>query len=402
MKTTFAILLLSTLSFGIITSSCQKQTDYSTRIDALQARIDSLAAALATTNANLQATNNNVNGLIGSVTAIQTQLSVIVGQISTLNTQLTTINSTVSGLSSSVSSIQSQITVIVGQVATLNTQMTTSNNAIGVLSISITTIQSQLSVVVNQVAILNTQQADTTASLANINAQLSDSITQLNNLLLQFNALLTQLGIVIDLDGNAYQTLTIGTQVWMAENLKTTKYSDGTPILNVTDNAAWNTSSTGAWCYFNNTATNNTVYGKLYNWYAISNPRNLAPTGWHIPSDNEWKILERNLGMTQLVVDNEGYRGANEGSKIAGTTSLWVQGVLTTNLEFGISRFNGLPAGFRYISGSFGFLGSGAFWWTTTTSGTGIVVRNIDSDHNGILRYVDLKNGGRSVRCIKN
>ena len=390
MKTTFAILLLSTLSFGIITSSCQKQTDYSTRIDALQARIDSLAAALATTNANLQATNSNVNGLIGSVTAIQTQLSVIVGQISTLNTQLTTINSTVSGLSSSVSSIQSQITVIVGQVATLNTQMTTSNNAIGVLSISITTIQSQLSVVVNQVAILNTQQADTTASLADINTQLSASITQLNNLLLQFNALLTQLGIVIDADGNEYHSVTIGTQVWMVENLRTTKYKDGTPIPLITDNTAWSNLTTPSYSWYNNdAATYKNIYGGYYNWYTV-NSNKLAPLGWHVPSTGEWTTLYNYLGG-----------GSVAGGKLkeTGFTHWYSPNTGATN-ESGFTAFAG---GARQYDGQFNFERTYGYYWTSTEFNAinGYLAQM--AYNNSVIGIANItKTHGFCIRCIKD
>jgi uncharacterized protein (TIGR02145 family) len=95
---------------------------------------------------------------------------------------------------------------------------------------------------------------------------------------------------VTDADGNVYQAVKIGTQTWMAENLRTTKFSDGTPIPNVTDNAAWGNTATSAYCWYNNDIANATPYGALYNWYTVNSGK-LAPTGWHIPTTAEWQTL---------------------------------------------------------------------------------------------------------------
>src|SRR5665647_3709784 len=102
-------------------------------------------------------------------------------------------------------------------------------------------------------------------------------------------------GTVTDIDGNVYHTVTIGTQVWMVENLKTTKYRNGDPIPNVTDNIAWGALTTGAYCNYNNDTNNSITYGRLYNWYAANN-RNIAPSGWHVPTVAEWTILITYVG----------------------------------------------------------------------------------------------------------
>ena len=109
-----------------------------------------------------------------------------------------------------------------------------------------------------------------------------------------------------DIDGNDYKTVTIGTQVWMVENLKTTKYNDGTAIPNITDNTSWAALTTGAYCDNINTPSISTTYGRLYNWYAVDNNagtkvasnggKNVCPTGWHVPSDAEWTTLTTYLG----------------------------------------------------------------------------------------------------------
>ena len=102
---------------------------------------------------------------------------------------------------------------------------------------------------------------------------------------------------VTDIDGNVYRTIVIGQQEWMAENLKTTQFRNGTPILNILDMKAWEKNvSTAGWAYYDNDETNDAVYGKLYNWFAVSDSQGLCPEGWHIPSDNEWNMLIDYLG----------------------------------------------------------------------------------------------------------
>jgi uncharacterized protein (TIGR02145 family) len=124
--------------------------------------------------------------------------------------------------------------------------------------------------------------------------------------------------VVTDIDGNVYQTVTIGAQVWMAENLKVTHYRNGDPIPNVTDTAAWEGLSTGAYCEYDNDINNVATYGRLYNWYAVDDSRGLAPEGWHVPSDDEWKQLEMYLGMSQSEADDYGWRGTDEGGEVKG------------------------------------------------------------------------------------
>jgi uncharacterized protein (TIGR02145 family) len=120
---------------------------------------------------------------------------------------------------------------------------------------------------------------------------------------------------VTDIDGNVYKTIKVGTQTWIKENLKTTKYSDGTAIPNVKDNAVWTQLYTGAYCWYNNdAATNKVVYGALYNWYAVSatsnGGKNVCPTGWHVPSDAEWTALEN-----YLIANDYNYDGTTNGDR---------------------------------------------------------------------------------------
>lgn len=127
---------------------------------------------------------------------------------------------------------------------------------------------------------------------------------------------------VTDIDGNVYKTVTIGNQAWMAENLKVMRYRNGDAIPNVTGGTDWSNLSTGAYCSYDNDDNNIDTYGLLYNWYAVDDSRNLAPEGWHVPTDEEWKELEMYLGMSQSEADDTGYRGTDEGGKLkeVGTT----------------------------------------------------------------------------------
>ena len=145
---------------------------------------------------------------------------------------------------------------------------------------------------------------------------------------------------VTDIDGNVYSTVQIGDQVWMAENLKTTTYNNGTSIALVTDNTDWENNTAGAFCWYDNDqAAYADTYGALYNWHAV-NSGNLCPDGWHVATDAEWKTLEMELGMSQTEAGNNEWRGTNEGSKLAGNATLWKDGALESDSEFGSSSFS--------------------------------------------------------------
>ena len=115
-----------------------------------------------------------------------------------------------------------------------------------------------------------------------------------------------------DIDGDVYTSITIGTQIWLVQNLKTTKYNDGEVIPNIIDNTAWTELTTPGYCWYNNdAATYKPTNGALYNWYAV-NTSKLCPLGWHVPSDDEWKTLEISMGMTQGEVEKIGaWRGTD-------------------------------------------------------------------------------------------
>jgi len=212
-------------------------------------------------------------------------------------------------------------------------------------------------------------------------------------------------GTVTDIDGNVYQTLIIGNQEWMVENLKVTRYCNGDLIPTGHTNSEWAGLSTGAQCVYNNNASNELdTYGRLYNWYAVNDSRGLAPEGWRVPYDDDIKELEMFLGMTQSQADATGWRGTNQGSQLAGRADLWRNGALENDTQFGTSGFNFLPGGFRnYHGGGFGDMTYyGGFWSSTESSSNGAWTRVLLYDDTQVSRYGDDKNYGFSVRCVRD
>jgi len=200
---------------------------------------------------------------------------------------------------------------------------------------------------------------------------------------------------ITDIDGNAYHSVTIGTQTWMVENLRTTKYRNGETIPYVTDNTSWAALTTGAYCDYNNTPSNSITYGKLYNWYAVNDSRNIAPSGWHVPTDAEWTILSTYLG---------GEAAAGGKLKEIGTIHWMTPNTGATN-ETG---FKGLPGSEREPNGTFGYIGSVGyygFWWSSFDDGSYSAVgsRHLDYGNGNVGRYeLVSKQYGFSVRCIKD
>jgi uncharacterized protein (TIGR02145 family) len=209
-------------------------------------------------------------------------------------------------------------------------------------------------------------------------------------------------GTVTDIDGNVYQTVTIGSQVWMASNLKVTHYRNGDSIPRVTVAGTWMGLTTGAYCDYDNDVNNVTTYGRLYNEYAVTDTRGIAPTGWHVPSDAEWKVMEQTLGMSQAQADSVGYRGNTEGGKLKESgTAHW------TSPNTGATNASGLavlPGGFRsYDHGTDYFIHNVANFWTSTKNGTDSAwCRYVSYNHATIARSYLSEKDGFSVRCVKD
>jgi uncharacterized protein (TIGR02145 family) len=199
---------------------------------------------------------------------------------------------------------------------------------------------------------------------------------------------------ITDVENNTYNTVYIGTQQWMGENLKVSKYSDGTTIPNITDNRQWASNTTGAWCYYDNNAANNVKYGKLYNWYAVSKTtngnKNVCPTGWHVPTDAEWTVLTDYLGGESV---------AGGKMKDVGTTSWNSSSTEVTN----VSLFTGLPGGYRSSGGPFPEIGSGGYWWSSKLHFMeGAWKIYLGDNFSGVTIGSSPKESGFSVRCLRD
>lgn len=196
-------------------------------------------------------------------------------------------------------------------------------------------------------------------------------------------------GTITDVDGNTYNTVIIGGQCWMQENLNVSHYRNGDVIPQVQDPEAWANLTTGAWCYYENNTANGVVYGKLYNWYAVADPRGLAPEGWHIPNDAEWTTLTNSLGGEAVA-----------GGAIKSVDNLWIAGnVGATNS----SGFTGLPGGGGEPFGGFQGLGMGAYWWSSTPEDAEMAwYRMVRGSQASVSRYNGYKLLSMSVRCVKN
>jgi uncharacterized protein (TIGR02145 family) len=198
-------------------------------------------------------------------------------------------------------------------------------------------------------------------------------------------------------DGKVYKTITIGTQTWMAENLA---YTGNNGVQrHITNNDAWaNNTKHNGWCYYGNNSSNGNKYGVLYQWEAA---KHACPADWHLPSDAEWKTLERNLGMTATEANESGYRGEGIGTKLKSTTG-WelYEGKNYGNNESG---FSALPGGDRnYNDGAFNDAGKYSGWWTNTPYGSkGAWRRSLDYGGK-VYRYGSYRKRGFSVRCVRD
>lgn len=196
-------------------------------------------------------------------------------------------------------------------------------------------------------------------------------------------------GTITDRDGNVYQTVKIGNQVWMVENFKATKFNDGTPIPNVTDESEWSYLTSPGYCWYENDISNKATYGALYNWYVI-NTGKLAPAGWHVSTNDDWETLSDFLGVGDA---------AGGELKEAGTEHWLSPNTGATNS----SGFLALPGGFRHYNGGFAGQRSCGRWWSfTECDATNSYYLELSDYYVYLTRICDQKGFGYSVRLVKN
>jgi uncharacterized protein (TIGR02145 family) len=206
---------------------------------------------------------------------------------------------------------------------------------------------------------------------------------------LNFN---TYLGTASDLDGNVYNTVKIGSQIWMVENLKVMRFRNGDVIPNITSNDQWVNTTSAAYCNFNNNESLGNTYGRLYNSYAMIDLRNIAPQGWHVPIAKEWETLFSYLGGDTI---------AGGKMKVKGTQYWHFPNTGATNE----SNFTALPWGFRvYYTGFFDWLRYYGLWWSSTKCYNYLLyyIYMLEYDSKRIEMRAYEPNWGLSIRCIKD
>jgi uncharacterized protein (TIGR02145 family) len=198
-------------------------------------------------------------------------------------------------------------------------------------------------------------------------------------------------------DGYSYELVAIGSQCWFKENLQSDQYRNGDAIPGGLTNANWTSTTSGAQAAYSESSGNMTLYGRLYNGYAVSDLRGICPAGFHVPTDSEWMILETALGLTVNQANATGWRGSNQGAQLKATATdspSW-NGSNT-------SEFSALPGGYRNAYGNFALMGSSGYWWSASPNGVNFWSRLLSSDYSSINRSSNHRQFGYSVRCVKD
>lgn len=196
---------------------------------------------------------------------------------------------------------------------------------------------------------------------------------------------------VTDIDGNIYNTVIVGTQEWMAANLNTTRYDNGINIPGSLNNSTWQYLTTGARSYYNNDSLiSGSVYGMLYNWYAVSGSNNLCPSGWRVPTNNDWTVLINYVGGLNVAGGILKEKG----------TAHWIFPNTDGTNEY---NFTALPGGLRHVSGPYQYQTLDGWWWSSTSDNTNWAW-NIKMlyDSGTLLQYTSEKKAGFSVRCLRD
>lgn len=209
-------------------------------------------------------------------------------------------------------------------------------------------------------------------------------------------------GSVTDIDGNTYPTVKIGDQTWMAENLKTTRYTNGDSIYLELGNTTWGNLTTGAYCYYDNDMENFENFGYLYNWYVVSDERQVCPENWHVPTETEFEELEKYIGMDVIDAQRFGWRGTDIGGKLKDeNTFLWDPPNVGATNESG---FSAIPGGFRRRrSGTYEGINGGCYLWSSTDYMFNEVSHRVLSSFTSNIYHSGIhKRNGMSIRCIQD
>lgn len=359
-----------------------------------------LVMAQAPNEFNYQAIIRNADGTVVSNESASIDISVLLNSVSgtIVFNETHNVTTTAHGL----------VNLKIGSVSDLS--VVDWNTGIYFIKITINGVEMGTSQLLSVPYALNTKYAETSnynnltnkpdltnyASKANVdNLQLQ--IQKLENTVFELE-LSNGTAKITDVDNNTYKIVKIGSQIWMTENLKTTKYNDGTDIPNLSDYNDWLNLGSSGYCWYDNEVINK-EHGALYNWYAVKTNK-ICPTGWHVPSDEEWKILEEFIGVQQNELDVEGWRGTIEGTKLKSTSGWYFDGNGTD--EYGL---NILPGGERQeVNVDFKDIERTAYFWSGTNQEEYLsaTFRCFDSFKGSIFRATRLYEKGMSIRCVKD
>jgi len=348
------------------------------QIEILNKRVDSLTQVVSSKDKRINDQTSQINSLNSTITSLE-------GKITSLNSNVGKLNSEVQSLTSDSKNKQQELNQKKEEINRLELQIKTKSDSLTLLKGELEKLKPIVKPVVNNTPVKNTP-------------------------------------------SGPYKTVTIGTQVWMKENLNVSTFKNGDPIPEVKTDEEWERAGElkqPAWCYYDNDPKNGTKYGKLYNWYAVNDPRGLAPSGYHVPTDEEWTILTDYLGGEDVAgtkmkstsgwenwIDylicancknwNAEYRSNKRGCDVCqdtryhGTKSRSGNG---TNS----SGFNGLPGGGRNFIGAFYNIGEYGYWWSSTEFDTNSAwYRDLNYGSGIVFRNNYFKKNGFSVRCLRD
>jgi uncharacterized protein (TIGR02145 family) len=388
----------------LINSVKKQNDDLKAQITALKKTTDSALVAVLKVNSAQLITDKKID-------LIQADLKALLTQIASLNTQMSALNADIGSLKAKIDALQAKCAELVSQIALIN-----SSNINYILTIDISPLNSGKITIIpsgssfksgSEISITPTPLTgyvfkQWTGDIISSANPLKVTMNGNKKLTAVFELISSQTGnIVTDLDGNVYNTVTIGTQTWMAENLKTTKYSNGESITYVdkTNEGSWN--GTGSYRVYNDNIQNKSNFGLLYNGQSVFDIRNICPKGWHVPSENDWQILELTIGLPQLDLRTEGFRGQdlNIGGKLKQKGFVnWNSPNLGATDQY---VFNAIAAG-RWTGGYIFLYNETGFWTSTSeTNDYNAWIRVLGYGGQWILKG-KYNGGGFSCRCVKD
>lgn len=342
---------------------------------------------------------NRVDGLKLVVNTQSKTINDKNSQISVLNTKITSLESYISALNDKVSELGAELQTFKTESKTKQQELNSKNNEISNLQLQIKSKTDSLNLLLAELEKLKPAPKPVVVNNANTNSS-ANTTNQVK-----------QTG--------SYKSVKIGTQTWMAENLNVSTFRNGDPIPEAKTNEEWEQAGENkqpAWCYYDNDPKNGAKYGKLYNWYAVNDPRGMAPVGWHIPTYVEWTTLENYLGddAGKKMKSTSGWNsygcrkcdgGSSEFKKICSAC----KGTQENSSEpfsgngTNSSGFSGLPGGYRYDVGDFNDLGNDGYWWSASESSTlDAYTRYLYNYYGNLYRNDYLKGRGLSVRCLRD